>query len=78
MKTLITFLFITTSGLLFAQDDDLSDEASLTPSPSSASRASSPVPQLTPEQAKIILEKVKQGEKLQRDQQKALEELDEE
>jgi hypothetical protein len=78
MKVLILFSLIAFSWSLYAQEDDMETES--LPVIRRPPHSSSPttVPQLTPEQAKMILEKVKQGEKFQKEQHQALEELDEE
>lgn len=78
MKRLILFSLIALPWSLYAQEDEFETEALPVVSRPTPSSSASKVPQLTPEQAKMILEKVKQGEKFQKEQHQALEELDEE
>jgi hypothetical protein len=75
MKFYFFVAFITLTQIAWAEDD----EAEISASPQQASvPAASAIPAMTPEQAKMLLEKVQQGHKLKDEQKKALEELDEE
>ena len=75
MKTILFITLIALIQVSWAIDDEA--EISSSPQQTSAPAASA-IPAMTPEQAKMLLEKVQQGHKLKEEQKKALEELDEE
>jgi hypothetical protein len=73
MKTYILLTLLTLAQISWAEDDE--DHYQL-PKIESPSASASSIPSMSPDQAKMLMEKVQQGHKLKEEQKKALEELD--
>ena len=76
MKTFILLTLLTLTQIAWAEDDDENDYQ--LPKIESPSPSATSIPSMSPEQAKMLLEKVQQGHKLKEEQKKALEQLDQE
>jgi hypothetical protein len=75
VKKLIFIALIIFMQVSWAEDDE---EENFSKTEQVSTPSASSIPAMTPEQAKMLMEKVQQGHKLKEEQKKALEELDSE